>query len=254
MKKLIYLILFVLTLPLISLAETSPLDKYNTPSFRIGVWNGSSFEELAKTKFPNATLVYFKDSTDDLIEALCNNQIDSFIFDRIAAVDLLKENKDLTINNTPIDKTQYAMAFHPENKTLRDEFAIEIKKMKQSGELQKLQQDWFSDETISKKTRVAPHGSKGVLKVGTSSIDPPFSFFLNNKLVGIEIELVNRIAERLDYSVEWSIINHASFVSALKNKEIDIEAGLTTITPERQKQILFGEPDYEDTVVFVTKK
>ena len=43
----------------------------------------------------------------------------------------------------------------------------------------------------------------------------------NNKLVGIEIELVNRIAERLDYSVEWSIINHASFVSALKNKEIE---------------------------------
>lgn len=254
MKKLLVSIFLGILCLISASVQADDLDKFNRPDYRIGTWKGTSFIALVKEKLPNATLIFLKENDNNLIEALQKDKIDGFITDRITAVERLKNYPDLTIEPTAIDTTQFAMAFNKKNNALKDEFASVIKDMKASGELKKLQDVWFSNDDSIKKSTIAPHGPKGVLRVGTTAVNPPFSFYMDNKLVGIEIELVNEVARRLGYSVDWNVIDHSSFIEVLQQDKIDIYAALITITPERSEQILFGEPDYEDTVVMITKK
>lgn len=251
MKKILYSFFFMFIFS--STLRAGTLNQWNTPDFKIGSWRGSSFVKLVQSKLPKATLVYFKDSNEDLIEALRSNKIDAFLSDRITALNLIQKNPDLEIDPTPLDRTDYAMAFNKTSQNLRDEFANEIQQMKEDGTLESLQKAWFLEDETLKKTTIAPKGERGTLRIGTTAVDPPFSYYKNNKLVGIEIELVHQIAKNLNYSVEWFVINHSDFISALQNDQIDVAAALLTITPQRSKVVLFGEPDYEDTVVFVRK-
>jgi len=254
MKKILLSILLIVCCIISTVVQADDLDKFNHPDYRIGTWKGTSFVALVKEKLPNATLIFFKENDNNLIEALQKDKIDGFITDRITAVERLKDYPDLSIDPTPIDTTQFAMAFNKKNNALKDEFALVIKDMKASGELKKLHDIWFSDDDSIKKSTIAPHGDRGLLRVGTTAVNPPFSFFMNNKLVGIEIELVNEVARRLGYTVDWNVIDHSSFIEVLQKDKIDIYAALITITPERSEQVLFGEPDYEDTVVMMTKR
>jgi len=78
-----------------------------------------------------------------------------------------------------------------------------------------------------------------VLKVGTSSDYPPFSFMDNGKHAGFDIDLIEEIAKRLHYSVKIIDMPFKTLLPAMQLGTIDLIAAGLSETPERAKQVLF---------------
>lgn len=92
--------------------------------------------------------------------------------------------------------------------------------------------------------------------IGLDDNFPPFGFKdKDGKLTGFDIDLAKEASKRLGEDIEFKAIDWASKEVELKSHKIDaIWSGLT-ISPERQKNILFSRP-YEDTaqIVLVLKE
>lgn len=98
----------------------------------------------------------------------------------------------------------------------------------------------------------------GVIKIGTNSGYPPYEFYdtSNNqkKLVGYDIDLGNKIAEKLGVKVEWVDIDFDALVGSLQSGKFDIIMAGMVDTSERRQSIDFSDRYYQSQTVAVVKK
>jgi len=94
---------------------------------------------------------------------------------------------------------------------------------------------------------VQPTTVKRVLRVGTSPDFPPFEFIneTTNQIVGIDIDLVKLVAQKIGYEVEIVPIDFDGLIPALQAGQIDIVASGMTITEDRSKVVDFSIPYWE---------
>jgi len=83
---------------------------------------------------------------------------------------------------------------------------------------------------------------KPVLRVGTNPEYPPYSYKVGSQLAGIDVDIANRIAEKLKMEVQISEIPFEELFSALSVDKIDMAVSAITITKERQKRFDFTSP------------
>jgi len=82
---------------------------------------------------------------------------------------------------------------------------------------------------------------KGKIIVGTSALFEPMSFKdKDGELVGFDIDLAKEIAKRLHAKLEHKVMPFDSLFDAVDDESIDLAIDSTTITPERQKNVLFS--------------
>lgn len=75
----------------------------------------------------------------------------------------------------------------------------------------------------------------------------------NGELVGFDIDLARKVAERLGTEVELKPIEWAAKEVELNTKKIDMIWNALTITEDRKKEILFTEPYMSNRQVIVVK-
>lgn len=89
----------------------------------------------------------------------------------------------------------------------------------------------------------APAEAGTVIKVGTNAEYQPFEFVdENGDIVGFDVDIVNAIAERAGFQVEWVNTKWDGIFVALANGEFNAVASAVTITDERKQTIDFSEP------------
>lgn len=96
---------------------------------------------------------------------------------------------------------------------------------------------------------------KKVYKIGTDTTFAPFEFQNDaGEFVGIDIDLLNAIAEDQGFEVELQSLGFNAAVQALEAGQVDgVIAGMS-ITEERQKQFDFSEPYFDSGVVMGVKE
>ena len=107
-----------------------------------------------------------------------------------------------------------------------------------------------SDEDISlKKVQDA-----GVFVLGLDDSFPPMGFRdENNEIVGFDIDLAKEVAARLGVELKTQPIDWASKEQELATGNIDCIWNGFTITPERQKALLFSGPYLNNAQVVVVR-
>lgn len=84
--------------------------------------------------------------------------------------------------------------------------------------------------------------SKEKLYVGTNAEFKPYEYLEKGEMVGFDIDLMNKICEKLNYDVKWVNMSFDGLLPALQTGKIDaVIAGLTQ-TPERAKAVDFSIP------------
>lgn len=83
---------------------------------------------------------------------------------------------------------------------------------------------------------------------------PPFEFTDNGKYVGFDIDLANAIGEKTGMQVEVKSLGFDALIPALRSGQIDMIASGMDATPERQKQVSFTEPYFQDGYSVVVRK
>jgi polar amino acid transport system substrate-binding protein len=97
-------------------------------------------------------------------------------------------------------------------------------------------------------------GTNGTLVVGISSGGFPFSAVQNNELAGFDVELARRFGAHIGKQVRFADQEFSGLIAALVSGKIDVIIADMFVTEERQKQIDFSDPYFEqDSVAFTVK-
>jgi polar amino acid transport system substrate-binding protein len=83
------------------------------------------------------------------------------------------------------------------------------------------------------------------LRVGVSVDFRPVAFYVSDELQGIEVDFANKIAERLDRSVEFRVYQLDQLFTALEESEIDVIMSAISVTDERAARVRFTKPYME---------
>ena len=81
-----------------------------------------------------------------------------------------------------------------------------------------------------------------VLKVGTNSEYPPFSFKDGDTLKGFDIDLIYEVANRMDATIAMSDMPFDALIPALQLGSIQVVAAGLTRTDERAQRMFFTKP------------
>jgi polar amino acid transport system substrate-binding protein len=82
--------------------------------------------------------------------------------------------------------------------------------------------------------------ARGRLLVGTSDTSPPFSSRENGKVVGYDVDLAARVAQRLAVPMETISIVNADRIPALQQDRVDLVASGITRAENRKKDVAFS--------------
>lgn len=94
---------------------------------------------------------------------------------------------------------------------------------------------------------------KTVYKVGIDTTYPPFEYEVDGKYVGIDVDLINAIAEDQGFEVQLEAMDFKGIIPALQAGQLDISMGGMSITEERKKVVDFTEPYFDAGVSLVVK-
>lgn len=84
---------------------------------------------------------------------------------------------------------------------------------------------------------------------------PPFEFVdANNQIQGFDIDLANALCKEMQATCTFTNQAFDSLIPSLKFKRFDAVISGMDITPERQKQVAFTAPYYDNSALFIAAK
>ena len=223
----------------------------NKPGMRIGVATGSASSQIAARELPDATLVY-SDHLADGCNQVRQGKLDAYVFDRrqmelaikngITGVHLLDDNLIETI------QIAVGLSPHPAVPDLKSKMNAFIAEMKQNGTLDDMYHRWVELNQETMPSIPLPENPQFILRIGTSGIVPPYSYYRGTELSGYDIELGYRFASWLGADVQFSVYDYSALITAAAAGEVDCVMADLNITPERAESMEFSEPLFVETV------
>lgn len=80
---------------------------------------------------------------------------------------------------------------------------------------------------------------ENVLKVATNATFPPYEFYENEVPVGIDVEIIQAIADKIGYKMDFTDMEFGSIIPAVQSGKIDVGFGAVTVTEERKQSVHF---------------
>lgn len=231
--------------------KPATLDDLNDPSVTIGGITGSVHEPFIAQVFPRAREKQFN-TFSEMITALENGEIDAFVHAKDNIVSAMEENPGrLRMIDEPVGEAMAGMAISPRTKypELKSQLNAFLMEMKESGELDKMHQRWMVDRHTEMPDIPVPEDPVGILIVGTSGVLVPNSYYQEGKLVGHDIELTLRFANKYNYTVEFRPESIDEMLNDAESGQVDMLSGGIGETPERAKRVIFPDtPLYGNTI------
>lgn len=231
--------------------KPATLDDLNDPSVTIGGIIGSVHEPFIAQVFPRAREKQFN-TFSEMITALENGEIDAFVHAKDNILSAMEENPGrLRMIDEPVGEAMAGMAISPRTKypELKSQLNAFLMEMKESGELDKMHQRWMVDMHTEMPDIPVPEDPVGILIVGTSGVLVPNSYYQDGKLVGHDIELTLRFANKYNYTVEFRPESIDEMLNDAESGQVDMLSGGIGETPERAKRVIFPDtPLYGNTI------
>ena len=263
MKRMIVFLfsLFVLMTTLVGCDEErgpiTSIEQLNDPQYTIGYEEGQSAGTLLLQTHPKAKLKSFVNKIVGY-ESVRQGKIDGFAFERLQmqmAIDngledvqildgALGDTIDIAVGISRVSKI-------PELEKKINEF---IDFIQQNGTLDDMRKRWLvmGDEKIPDIAK--PENPTLLLKVGTSGLVQPYSYYKDNALNGFDIEFSKRFALWLNAKLEFGVYDYGAIIAAAVSGEIDCIVANLNVTKERKERISFSKPiNSLDNAIMVKK-
>lgn len=91
-------------------------------------------------------------------------------------------------------------------------------------------------------------------KVGIDTTYPPFEFEENGEYTGIDIDLINAIAESQGFEIEFNPMDFGGIIPALQAGQLDVAIAGMSITDERKNVVDFSDPYFDAGLSLVVAK
>ncbi|MEN9705641.1 MAG: hypothetical protein RLZZ393_1520 [Pseudomonadota bacterium] len=205
---------------------------------------GTVADKLVTSKIPDARFKYFN-SVLDAAMAVKAGKADAAAYDEPILRNIAAKTPGLAVLPDPITVDQYGFAARLDDATLKAAVDAVVAEAKASGDYQKMLDRWLPKSGAPGPMPEVPTGTEGVLRFGTASVTEPFSFVDGSqKVVGLDVEIAARVAQRLNRKLEIVNLEFGALIPALVAGKVDLIGACITITEERAKQVLFSAPYY----------
>ena len=222
----------------------------------LGILSGSSFDPLAKERFPNAQRQYYS-LVPDMILAVEQGKIDAYISETTYVAAAIWEGAKIETVDDVIDRTNAGYIFRKDSEgaaAVREQLNAFIIKSKESGFLQELQNKWLGSKEPSETfDNNSLTGENGTLKVAVSPDLKPVCYVKEGAVVGYEIEVLQHFAKEYGYRLEFVSMTFDAILPGVVSGKYDIGTGGMTITEERAQSVDFTESYLTVDVVMVVK-
>jgi polar amino acid transport system substrate-binding protein len=206
---------------------------------RIGVLTGSAQDEYARRDFPKAPLLHFN-SFPDLLLGVTSGKVDVGLYSYAHTLEAMKTAPLLGFLEEKAITSNMGIAFHPDNRALREKFNAFLAQVQSNGVQADMNQRWLEEKRYEMPVIANPSPS-GELRVGmTSTLGLPFIGLKDRELIGYEVEMAQRFAAHLGMNLRIVDLELGSLIASLVTGKIDMIGTNLVMTEERSKRVAFS--------------
>ena len=178
----------------------------------------------------------------DAIQALKQGKIDCVVIDEQPAIEFVKQNTGLTILEEEFALEEYAMVIAKGNEALLDQVNGALENLKADGTLDSIVKNYIGDNT-GKYPYVEKNieHNNGTLTMGTNAEFPPYEYYEEGNIVGIDVDMMRAICDELGMDLKIEDMSFDSIIPAVSTGKVDIGAAGFTVTEERKKNVNFTD-------------
>ncbi len=222
----------------------------------IGVLAGSINDHYAKNTISNVDIQYFN-SMSDIIKSIISEKVEAGVAsDAVFDSKLAENNGVISIGTIASEQLAFAIAKNNKCSLIKYDLDEYINKIKESGELQEIIDKWFSDDEDAKDIDYSGlEDINGTIKLAVSSDSgAPSCYYKDNKIVGLDIDIIVSFAKEYGYNIEMEDYSFAGMLTAVSSGICDVAASNITITEERKENMQFSEYFYDGKIIVLVKK
>ncbi|MBQ7154475.1 MAG: ABC transporter permease subunit [Synergistaceae bacterium] len=232
------------------------LEQLNNPNCTVGLDSGSAASLLLAKIMPEAKKAYFNDSPTAYL-AVKQGKIDAYAFDRLQMENAIAEGLSgvrLLPENIG-EGTKIAVGISRASKIdgLKGKINQFISEVKADGTFRDMYRRWAIGKNRTMPDIPSVTGSGLKLRVGTTGLVMPHSYYEGDKLTGLDVELAKRFAKWLGAELELRLYDYGGLVAAASTGEIDCIMANLNITAERAEKIDFSDVLYTEEVAIMVK-
>ena len=254
---IVAVLLFSLLLPgCTAKKDTAPktFADYNSSKYTIAVEVGTPPEEAARNEVPKANFIYVNSATDGYLsvktgaaDAYAGDDTLFNIVRRCGMTGLTALDEKLGGVNS------IAVGISPESalddaKGLIDSF---IEQIKADGTIDDMYSRWVQNLDYTMPEIAKPENPTATVRVGTTGLAEPYSFFYGTELYGLDIELIERFALYANVEIELAVYDWDGVIAACNTGKIDYAISNIYETNERKEKIQFSVPYLAQTGVLI---
>lgn len=234
--------------------QITAVEQLNDPNYTVGVGDGTAGMFQAEEYLPEAEKAHMDSVTGYM--AVSQGKIDAFVYDRVmmefaianglTGVTLLEEALG--------EATDVAVGISPKTKIegLTEEINRFLEELKADGTLEDMYERWIQKADGTMPDIPKPENPDCKLKIGTTGLVQPFSYYEGTELTGYDIEMIERFGAWMNAEVEIKTYDYGGVIAAAETGEIDCIMANLNVTEERRQHIPFSDPIYRsETAVMV---
>lgn len=217
------------------------------PGKKIGVQLGTTGDTYAIDEYEGdeeGTSIERFNKGNDAIQALKQKKIDCVIIDEQPAKAFVEKNGDLKILDEEFAEEEYAICVSKENTKLKERINEILSELREEGVLDQIISNYIGDDTKGKFPYESPADtdrSNGTLIMATNAYFKPYEYFENNEIVGIDVDIVRAVCDRLGMELQIDNMEFDSIITAVQSGKADLGAAGMTVTEDRLKNIDFTD-------------
>lgn len=237
-------------------SEIEKPEQLNNPDCSIGVAQGAAGELAVEEALPKAERLYY---TDDITAytAVQQGKISAYAYDRTMLSFAIANGLSgvRVLDETIGEPMQVAVGISrkseiPDLQNKANQFLTEIK---ENGIQEDMRRRWIEKADDTMPEIPLPENPSFTLRVGTTGMVQPFSYFVGDKIWGYDIELARRFAAWLGADIEIKLYNYESIGAAAETGAIDCIMANLNVTEERKQVMDFSNPIYDTSTALLVR-
>lgn len=203
---------------------------------------GAIYAEDFVAENPGTEVIRYNKGAD-AVQALKQQKIDAVLIDEQPALAFVEKNNELTIADEEFAMEEYAIGIAKENTELLYQINDALEAIKVNGTMDEIVANYIGDEK-GEHPYESPEGltlGNGTLTMATNVAFPPYEYYEDKTAVGIDIDMMQAIADYLNMDLVVSDMEFDSVIMAVQSGKADVAAAGLTVTEDRLKNISFSE-------------
>ena len=166
------------------------------------------------------------------------------MIDEQPALAFVEENPGLKILDEEFTLEEYAIVIAKGNDDLLEKVNTALEELRSEGTLDRITKNHIGTDAEKGNYPYEPQDvsrGNGTLTMGTNAEFPPYEYYENNEIVGIDVDIMQAIADKLGMELKIEDMAFDSIIPAVSTGKIDVGAAGFTVTEERKKNVNFTD-------------